>query len=110
MKFKSLSIILFTLLLNGCAMKKHLFTTGAVSMSEYAYSGNLKKIGPVKAKYCRGDPTKSTQGNEVGLMDETIYRAQKKKKAHFIKNASFSKKVKPFMPPCFILEGTAYRK
>ncbi len=99
-------LLLSTLFLAACATRQPILTTPAVSMTTANiptdYKG--KEIGPVNSRYCYGDEALTRKGDNVGLMDEVIFRAQQDSKATYITNATFFTEGK-----CIVLEGTAVK-
>jgi hypothetical protein len=94
------------LLLTSCASMQPLMSAPAVSMSRTSVAPGTKsqEIGPVSARYCRGDDATTGSGSTVGLLDEVIRKAETSSKASYIGQASFQ-----YDGTCIELEGVAMR-
>ena len=94
---------------SSCAMQKTLLlSTPAVSMSEASFESGKKysPAGEIQTRYCKGeDPLSSPKSEQnVGMMDEVVYRAQKESGARYIANAQFFNQGN-----CMLLEGTSMK-
>ena len=92
---------------SACATQRTLLTAPMVSMtdSNEAAPNSLKPAGNIESSYCYGDEPLATKNkNDIGLMDEVIFRAQQQSGAKFIQNATFIAEGK-----CLKLDGIAMK-
>ena len=91
---------------NCMTLRQPLLSTPAVSMTHDSVpAGKLaKSVGSVSSQFCPGDKSTLSRGDQTGLMDEVISKAQKEKNATYISGANFY-----LQGTCMVLEGEAMR-
>lgn len=92
---------------SGCAMRSPLMKAPVVSqtMDSIDPKAKTEDLGPVSARYCPGEtPSATSDPNDIGLLDEVIFRAQTSKDASYIRDANFMMEGN-----CVVLEGIAMK-
>lgn len=93
-------------LANCMTLRQPLLSTPAVSMTHDSVPVGkpAKAMGKVTSRFCPGDKSVLDRGDQTGLMDEVIAKAQREKDASYISGANFY-----LQGTCMVLEGEAMR-